>query len=77
MAELSVRKINATKLATKESHGNINVTAYSYFAYDPEDEGITILRNGGNYSPQNTASHPKTCIFNNTVVRTSKLATFK
>ena len=59
MAELSVRKINATKLATKESHGNINVTAYSYFAYDPEDEGITILRNVGNYSPQNTASHPR------------------
>jgi hypothetical protein len=23
-----------------------------------EDEGITILRNVGNYSPKNTASHP-------------------
>jgi hypothetical protein len=27
---------------------------------DPEDEGTNILRNVGNYSPNNTASHPRT-----------------
>ena len=31
----------------------------SWSSADPEDEGITVYWNGGNYSPDKTLSHPR------------------
>jgi hypothetical protein len=59
MAELPVIKRKEIKLPTKWAQDNINVTAYRCFTNYAEDEGITILRNVGNYFPQKTLSHPK------------------
>jgi len=28
--------------------------------FDPEDDGTNVLRNVGNYTPNSTASHPRT-----------------
>jgi len=43
--------------------------------FDPEDKGTTILRNVGDYLPNDKSSHAKTLhIFISTAVRTSNLA---
>jgi len=30
-----------------------------YWSHDPEDEGTAVLQTAGNYSPNNTVSHPR------------------
>jgi hypothetical protein len=78
MAELSVRKRKEVKLPTKWAQDNIHVAAYRCFTNYLEDEGITILRNVGNYFPQKKlVTSQKTYIFINSAVRNPKIAIFK